>query len=446
MSAQAMPGHRSVIVVGAGIAGLTAAYRLRALGFRVRVLESGGQPGGRVAQGREGPIPYNTGARLLYPFGRELQALIDELGLREGLVPLKNLGADCRTADGTYRVDLMPGFAAMHTPGLGWRDKLGLLRAGLHLAWLRGRADPDHAVSALAHDDETLADYIRRTAGSRVLERLVEPVFRGTRSWNPEDISASFYLSTTPGLLGHDTVYVPRGGMGALTAALADRLEVECDTVATAIVRADDGPCTVRYRKDGVEGEATADIVVCATQGAYAGRLVAGQSGAERQLLGAVRYNSLGIVHYALRGPLAPALEFSLRSRPTRIATWQQMAAPPDAGDAESILYCQLTPEAVREAERQGCTNDVDSLLRDEIRARLPGFDRRLVYRFNQWIACKLPVFYPGYGRKVASLLAWQSAERRSVYYCGDYLSQSLVNGACRSGAEAAATIARHWR
>ncbi|MDH2235115.1 FAD-dependent oxidoreductase [Pigmentiphaga sp. GD03639] len=437
---------RSVIVVGAGIAGLTAAFRLQQRGFQVKVLEAGDQPGGRVAQGRAGPIPYNTGARLLYPFGSELQALIDELGLRDTLVPLRNLGADCRTDDATYRVDLMPGFAALRTLGLGWRDRAGLLRSGLHLAWLRGRTDPDHAASALAYDDVTLADYIRKVAGPRVLERLVEPVFRGTRSWNPEDISASFYLSTTPSLLGRDTVHVPRGGMGRLTAALAEKLAIEYGAQVTGIMRAAPAASVVRYRQGDGELEAAADIVVCATQGQYAGKLVSGQSDEERALLDAVRYNSLGIVHYALRGELAPALEFSLRSRSTRIATWQQMAAPADAGEAKSILYCQLTPEAVREAQEQGCTDDVDRLLRAEIRARIPGFDRRLVYRYNQWIACKLPVFYPGYGRKVARFLAWQGADRRGVYYCGDYLAQSLVNGACRSGAEAAAAIARHWR
>ena len=435
---------RSVIVVGAGIAGLTAAYKLQQQGFQVRVLESGEHVGGRMSHRQAGPIAYNTGARLLYPFGKALHALIDELGLTPDLVPLKHLHALCRDGDKTYRIDLMPGLGALRTPGLTWRDKAGLLRAAVHLAWLRRQSNPDDALSALAYDNETLADYIRRVAGPNVLARLVDPVFRGTRSWDPESISAAFYLSTTPSLLGEDTVYVLRGGMGQVTTRLAERLQVTCDAHVTAILRPSEGECRVRYTQAGVEHEMAADIVVCAVQGVYARAMIATPCREEQKMLSAVRYNSLGIVHYALRGTLPPTLEFAMKRSPTRISTWQLSAAPDVDGEARTVLYCQLTPEAVQEAIDLSCTDNVDRLIRDEIRSRIPDFDDRVAFQFNQWIACKLPVFYTGYGQQVADFLQWQNEAPRQVYFCGDYLAQSLLNGACHSATTVVQAIGRH--
>ncbi|SPA54771.1 protein of unknown function [Cupriavidus taiwanensis] len=151
----------------------------------------------------------------------------------------------------------------------------------------------------------------------------------------------------------------------------------------------------------------------------------------ERSILDAVRYNKLGVVHYALDGDIPGELEFSGRQSTTRIATRQQLPAAPQAGRSRAQLYCQLTPEAAEEAQRLGHSDSLDTLIRREIRQRIPRFDSRVHTIVNQWIPYKLPVFYPGYCRKVVDFLAWQSKERRSVYYCGGYLSQALLTGAC---------------
>jgi len=44
---QGAPKGASVLILGAGMAGMTAAYELRSAGYKVQVLEYNGRPGGR---------------------------------------------------------------------------------------------------------------------------------------------------------------------------------------------------------------------------------------------------------------------------------------------------------------------------------------------------------------------------------------------------------------
>ena len=442
---------KTIIVIGAGLAGLTAAHRLAQRGFEVRVLESQDQPGGRMGQCRSGPITYNTGARLIYPFGRDLHRLVDELGLRGDMLPLKGLGATCVDTAQRHAIQLMPDAAVLRTPGLSLRTRWRLLASAARLLALRRGVDPDHAVSALdSSGDETLAAYIGRTLGEDALRLLVEPVFRATRSWNPEELSAAFYLSTTPHLIGRDTVYTLRQGMGQLTRELArplqqnGRLQLNARALAVRLGR-DGAPCEVDAEIDGRPQRLRADVVVCATEGTLAATLLAQAAPECRplcELLAAVRYNSLGIVHYALQGDLPRTMEFATRRLATRIATWQQT---PAAGGQPALLYCQLTPEAAHEAVAAGLTDDLDRLIGAEVRARIPDLDARLLHRHNQWIARKLPTFYPGYLPKVRDYLAHQSSRPQRLYLCGDYLSQALLNGACASGQAVAELLSEHW-
>ena len=213
---------RRIIVIGAGVAGLVAARRLSQAGHAVRVLEAAEVPGGRVGERRIRGIRFNAGARLVYHFSRPFNALLDEIGLTPALVPVRHLSAECVGNDGSWTVELMPGLKSLLTPGLSLAERLRFLRFGLEMLAARRRTDPDDAASAPIEDDMTLADYIRRNLGPGTLERMVEPVFRGTRCWNPEDISAAFFASTAPHLVGRDVVHVFDGGMDRLPRALAE--------------------------------------------------------------------------------------------------------------------------------------------------------------------------------------------------------------------------------
>lgn len=78
------PGEAEVVVIGAGIAGLTAAYRLRRAGVRVRVFEAQERIGGRMLSLRnhfaDGQVA-ELGAELIDTGHSHMRALAAELGL-----------------------------------------------------------------------------------------------------------------------------------------------------------------------------------------------------------------------------------------------------------------------------------------------------------------------------------------------------------------------------
>ena len=164
----------------------------------------------------------------------------------------------------------------------------------------------------------------------------------------------------------------------------------------------------------------------------------------DRTFFAGVRYNALGIVHYQLGRQVEPAMKFFTRDASGPLATWQQVPGSEATGQSPQ-LYAQLSPKAVAEAVRRDMTNRLDELVRDRVRMLYPTLDRDCTDLHNQWIARMLPVFYPGYARTVAAFRERQSTTRRRVYFCGDYLAQSLVTGAAASGERAARDIVGSW-
>lgn len=430
---------RTIAIIGGGIAGLTAAWHLNRAGFRVSVLESAPRPGGRVGEAEQDGIRFNTGARLFYPFSKPFNRMLAELGLADRMIPVRGLGARVDGPAGDWRIELMPGLKTLMDPGLGWADRLRFVAYGARLLASLRHANPDDATSVPGAGDETLADHIRRHLGATVLDRLVQPVFRGTRSQDAEEISASFFATTTPFMLGRKTVWVPAGGMNALPDALARGLTVLTGTTVDQVEPQGSGHL-ISARNAAGALRLTADLVISAIEGDRVAGIFAGLTAADRTFLSGVRYNALGIVHYRLNRQVAPDMRFFAGGAGGTLSTWQQIPGNEAKGTAPQ-LYAQLSPEAVRQVAQTGAQSHMHDLVAADVRRLFPTLDQDVAAHHNQWIARKLPVFTPGHTRAITRFLDARRSATDGLYFCGDYLSQPLVTGAAASGARVAAQI-----
>src|SRR5579862_695429 len=76
-----------VIIVGAGIAGLTAAYRLKQLGIETLVLEAESTVGGRMQSVQVEDALIDSGAQFLSSSYSVIPNLIKETGLSDQFIP-----------------------------------------------------------------------------------------------------------------------------------------------------------------------------------------------------------------------------------------------------------------------------------------------------------------------------------------------------------------------
>ena len=104
-----------------------------------------------------------------------------------------------------------------------------------------------------------------------------------------------------------------------------------------------------------------------------------------------------------------------------------------------------LSPEGVDEVKRTQCEEQLAEFLAAELPSELQYLDSSQTPIVNQWMEHMLPVFYPGYLRALERYDKIQRQGRRQIYYCGDFMTNALVSGACRSGQDVSETISRHW-
>jgi protoporphyrinogen oxidase len=432
-------------VVGGGIAGLAAAYRLQGHGHDVRILEATDQVGGLAAV-------YDTAGDDVEKFYHHLSKseetiveLAEELGLGDRL--------EWRVGENAYYVDgvvhpLDTPWEILAYPHMSAYDKFRLGMLTLEIDVRGGWPDVDAYESLRDYEDVPIKQFLLEHTTRGVYENFFEPLLDAKFGERKEDVSAAWLLGRIKfrgerDLLRGEILGYFDGGFRPLLDALVDavgRDSIELSSPVTALDTDGDAVSAVTYGgDDGGVTEETDGVVVAAMPNVLEDLTgYACEIDFQGAVCAVVTMDEpltdtywLNVAHDAPFGALIEHTNF----------------VPPERYGGQHLLYVASYVQSESEALWQMDDDEVTETWLDHIGEMFPGFDRDAVSSVR---VARNPRAGPVYERGYLDLvvpydLGDEVAE--GVYYAGmaseaQYPERSL-NGGVVAGFECADRLTR---
>lgn len=170
-------GNKKVVVLGAGISGLTSAYLLNKEGFEVTVLEKNNKVGGSIETVLENGMLFDRGPNSALETTPIIAQLVDELNLKDQFVYASKKG-NKRYILKDNKLHPLP-----MSPPAFIRTKLFSRSAKFRLM-----KEP-FVKRSLDGYYQSISDFVTRRLGKEFLDYAINPFVAGVYAGNPEDLS-----------------------------------------------------------------------------------------------------------------------------------------------------------------------------------------------------------------------------------------------------------------
>lgn len=439
---------RDAIIIGGGLAGLSAAWRLRH--WDTLVLESEDRIGGRIRSEQRGPYFLNWGGHVFGGPGTSTDTLLSETGTGAVNVP--------GTLAGTH----MNGKLLLNGPlqtypfriPMGMKDRAAMIAAGVkvskdvlrYASVVRRRpGETGEQRQQRIYDfenDRSFADYLGDIGPEA--QALFTPTV--TRSaGDPDEISAGAgigYFSLVWNI-GQGLSKSISGGPSTLTATIAAALgdRVQTNAQVHEVTQHKDH-VTVCFTQDGVEHEQTARTVIMATPAPVSHKIGVNLRPDLREALGKVQYGS-----YVAGAFLTNETERQVWDSAYGIATPKRsMAVVLNMGNivrgSETYrqkggsIMCFSPASLANDLLPLSDEKIVDTYVKD-LSQVLPGFENMIEETHIQRWELGAPYCFPGRAKLQETLM--KPDER--IFLAGDYLGSLYTETAITSAFTAAQRV-----
>lgn len=405
-----------VVIVGAGLAGLTCAHHLRTQGYDVLVLESSDGVGGRVRTDELDGFRLDRGFQVLLTAYPEAQRELnyDALQLRR-FEP----GSLVQTESGRFRIS-----DPWRRPARALEVALspvGSLADKLRIARLRWRSQKGTTAEIFERSEQTTLEELHSLGFSdQMLERFLRPFLAGIfLDENLDTSSRMLYFVFR--MFSRGDIAVPNDGMGRISDQLASRLPVEAVRLNSPVESLQDGE-VVLQNGDRLGARA----VVVATEQPAATRLLP-----ELKSVRAAR--EVHCVYFA--APRSPLNDRMLLLNGTGHGMVNNVCvisdiAPGYAPDGQALVSISVLK----------AVDDVDEL-HERVRLELKTWFGDEVAAWRHLRTYHIPYALPDQSDPDTLTEAPNCRIRDGVYVCGDYRANGSINGALLSGRMAAAAV-----
>ncbi|HVM72163.1 MAG TPA: NAD(P)/FAD-dependent oxidoreductase [Anaerolineales bacterium] len=426
----------AVIVVGAGIAGLTAAYQLKKAGMDVLVLDQNDYVGGRMANVDWEGFRVDIGAKFVTTADKSLVNMVRETGLIDQLIK-----SDEGLTITIYRNGKLHSANFLSIPSyLGWsgvsfKARMAMLKLVPHFLKLGKLENVYHLERAAGPDyDETFEQFFKEHISEEMFEYWAIPMFETMCAYKGGDVSRKAFLALMSSYLNADSVTF-RDGIGMLPKALAASVEVELTAQVKSIrLKAEGSGARVTYTSLGQTKTVEAERIVVAVQGNYVLPILEQARPAWNAFFSKVAY-STGALHYHIaETDFQPPVRATFVPRSTKLpincitfenfqdGRWLMLTDP-------NVYTFDMRQDPARLAEQaQEVMATIFPALKGTFRAQ----------RIFKW-QDKLPTFRPGYLEALKRF--WEEPQEGPLYFCGDYFAGPSTGGALYTGMECAERV-----
>jgi oxygen-dependent protoporphyrinogen oxidase len=440
---------KDVIVVGGGLAGLSAAWRLRH--WDMVLLESGSRVGGRIRSERRGSYWLNWGAHVFSGSGTSTDALLQETGVTAAQIPGSLAGV---SMNGKLlvrgRVETYPFRIPM-----SMSSRVALIRAGIKVGRqvLRYASatrqvpgeDPSRRQQRIYNfeNGRSFRDFIGNLPQDA--DALFSPTVTRSAA-DPDEISAGAgigYFSLVWNI-GQGLNRGILGGPSTLTegiaAALGDRVQLGIDVMEIVHKKRS---VVVRYRRDGGDHEVEGRFVVLATPATVSHRVAVDIPLDVRDALGKIVYGPYVSAAFLTDettpqpwddayGIATPKRSFNIALNQSSLIRGSESARQPGS----SIMT--FSPASLARTLLKKTDEEILRIYTDDLNHVLgPRFGDSVIEAQVQRWETGAPYCFPGRGALQPTLMRRGSR----VLLAGDYLGTLYTETAIQTGFSAAQEV-----